>query len=483
MNPIFRSILCQDPAAYPASGKRSNRGSTPIAAVSKDKRHFFGQIHLLIGTLSMELVLLCRWRVAVVALAFMAAACAGDSGDSGGQGGDQDKFNESKCLVCAPNSTVCDGPWSLTCASDGKSTSAAACSAGQTCNSVSGQCVLSNECSAEGARDCSADGTMVRICASGSYSDTPCDDGDTCVAGNCVAASCADGAAQCGFRAALLCSQGTWGVSECASGKACYAADGKAQCVDWFCEPGSRSCADLDGDGVTETVRVCAADGTAYDPQHTRDCSKDFAFCESGLCRCGTPPVDSGGGDASGSDALGGGGADSFVFPDTGGGIEPPIDAGKIELPDIAYVTLNGDLLEFDSFASANFVPANPLDGPGGLGFLQILMASGQKQVELQISPTTVGWTGNVNADAGGDIAGFIGYNDGTAPPEVNFRYGAGTSSKGDAFGGNYVIDVVENGGPGGRVKGTFSGMMNLGFGDGPSTMEVVDGYFDVAHK
>lgn len=482
MNRRFRPTRTQDTVATADCWERPVERHLPTADGARQSagRSFRIDTHALTFRHQFEIFFL--QGVWAILSAFVAFACS-DDGDSGGKGGIQEKFNESKCLVCTPNSSFCDGPWSLTCASDGKSTAATACSVGQTCDTVAGQCILSNVCSGEGVRDCSPDGATVRICESGVYSDTPCGDGNTCVAGTCVSTTCVDGAGACGFRAALTCSQGTWSVSQCGDGKACYAADGKAQCVDWFCEPGSRSCADLDDDGVTETVRLCGADGTAYDSKYTRDCSKTFAFCDSGTCRCGIPANDITGGDASGSDDVVSNGADSFVFPDTGGGIEPPIDAGKIELPDIAYVTLNGDLIEFDSFASANFVPANPLDGPGGLGFLQILMASGQKQVELQISPTTVGWTGNVNADAGGDIGGFIGYNDGTAPPEVNFRYGAGTSSKGDAFGGNYVIDVLENGGPGGRVKGTFSGMMNLGFGDGPATMEVVDGYFDVAHK
>ena len=44
--------------------------------------------------------------------------------------------------------------------------------------------------------------------------------------------------------------------------------------------------------------------------------------------------------------------------------------------------------------------------------------------------------------------------------PEVDFKYGAGFSSKGGAYGGNYDITIDVNEGVGGRVAGTFNGIL-----------------------
>jgi hypothetical protein len=58
---------------------------------------------------------------------------------------------------------------------------------------------------------------------------------------------------------------------------------------------------------------------------------------------------------------------------------------------------------------------------------------------------------------------------------------GAGTSPLGNPYGGKFSVIVDENDGPGGRIKGTFSGDLQLAPGqDGSETVSVTDGVFDV---
>jgi hypothetical protein len=268
--------------------------------------------------------------------------------------------------------------------------------------------------------------------------------------------------------------------SDCTPGTpGCAGGDGEAT----TCTPGQRLCADPDGDGITEAVLVCNAEGSGNDPSLTEDCTDVYGYCEAGFCRCGEPAAPGEGGE--GGDSIAVDGADD---PDAGDGegggddtIVIDLDVPPLEKPDIASASIDGETVDFDSFASANWIAAG--EDAQGFGVLQILMAAGQRQVELQVSPTPIGWTGNVNADAGGDIGGFIGFNDGTTGPETDFKYGAGFSSKGGAYGGNFDITINENGGPGGRVTGTFFGMLNLAAGDGPQQIEIIEGSFDVAHK
>ena len=64
-------------------------------------------------------------------------------------------------------------------------------------------------------------------------------------------------------------------------------------------------------------------------------------------------------------------------------------DVPPLEKPDLAEATVDGVSWEFDSYAAANFVMATVPEEEGGdtpvnEGVLQIVMASGQMQLELQ---------------------------------------------------------------------------------------------------
>ena len=111
-------------------------------------------------------------------------------------------------------------------------------------------------------------------------------------------------------------------------------------------------------------------------------------------------------------------------------------------------------------------------------------MASGQTQVELQIYPVPEGWTGTINSELAVSMFGFIGFNDGSTGPEVDYNYGAGVSSKGSAnFGGTFEIAIGENGGSGERVVGAFFGELNVAAPElGAATLLIEEGSFDVKH-
>ena len=116
----------------------------------------------------------------------------------------------------------------------------------------------------------------------------------------------------------------------------------------------------------------------------------------------------------------------------------------------------------------------------GVYGTWQSTLASGVKVVEIEIRPVKLGYTGVVDSEQGGDITGFIGYNDGTVPQGVDFAYGAGTNDKGQAFAGSYHVEVTRNDGPGGRVEGTF--YATLVSGDGSVQVVIENGTFAINH-
>ena len=352
------------------------------------------------------------------------------------------------------------------------------CGGAQVCQS--GACE-SSVCPSPAYRGCKDD-TTASVCSNGALTDEACGAGEVCAGGSCVAAQCDGGASACGHFSVLTCEEGAWGVTECAAGETCESVNGASACVAQKCSPGERTCADKDGDGYLETIQVCNALGTGGDPSLTVNCGATKAACfetaQGAFCKCEPPKIVSGetGGEESGEV----GGEDEFTgeidiqvggedFVQIGGDIPEP------EKPDLASAYKNGEEISFDSYASVNFLedPENP-----GKGILQLIMASGQKTLELQIHGVEPNWSGAINADALGEVSGIMGYNDGTASQEEvqGFKWGSG----GD-FGGNYDFIIETNDHPDGRITGSFFGLLNIVPGQiGQEQIEFEDGTFDL---
>ncbi len=413
---------------------------------------------------------------AACVLALMVTGCTADEEPSlSGPG----SYDEASCTVCVAGVKSCHGAWASTCSEDGKAASPLMCGGSQVCKS--GDC-KSSTCPSAGFKGC-ADETTLSACSNGALTEAPCDANEVCAGGACVSAICEEGATSCGHFSLATCSGGSWEVVECAAGETCSETTGVAACGSQKCSPGERTCADKDGDGYLETIQVCNALGTGGDPALTVNCGATQAACfETDLgafCQCAAPkrtsvePEEQGGGEESGAeeDLIGEidiqiGGED---FVQVGGDIPPS------EKPDLASAYKNGEEISFDSYASVNF-QENP-ETPG-IGTLQLIMAAGQKTLELQIGGVSPDWSGSINADALGEVAGLMGYNDGTASQEEvqGFKWGAG----GD-YGGNYDFTIDTNEYPDGRITGSFLGLLNIFPGQvGQEQIEFEDGAFDL---
>lgn len=408
------------------------------------------------------------WKMlGVVGIAVLLGGCAGDDDGAGPSA-------PSECKVCAPGARTCLGNVSLLCADDGKASTAEPCLGGQTCDPVTGACKASS-CPSPYAREC-VDGKL-SVCKGADMIAEACPADTACVAGACVATTCKDGDTACGHGVILTCAGGTWGeTSACGASERCEAKGGAA-CVARKCEPGAPLCVDADGDGTFETSTICATDGGGPVSEGSTDCAAKGGTCNGGFCVCVAVPAggDDGGGDVGGVDA---GPTEDATDATTTDIVLPPQDVPQLEKPDKGQATMGGELIDFDSSGLANWVMLAGEDGASELGVLQIILAAGVRKVEIQVHPTEVGWTGSVNSDAGGDILGFIGYNDGTRL-NVDFTWGAGTSTK-VQFPGSWDITIEENGGYGGRVVGKFYG--KLAHVSGAGTLDVVEGTFDVRH-
>lgn len=415
------------------------------------------------------------WSPGSVSVAFgllviLAAGCASD---------DPPAEAPKECKVCSPGARTCVGATSVLCADDGRSATAEPCLAGQVCDAATGACAASS-CPAPGARECA--GADLSVCKGANMVTEPCPTDTACVSGACVPATCADGDTACGFGVVLTCAGGAWTEgTKCGAGEVCSAPATGAACVAQKCDPGAPICADADGDGTFETALSCALDGSGPVLGDAVDCAKLSGTCDQGLCTCA--------GTGGGADAGGIGGPDGAIA-DAGSDAGPTEDVAEdvfvpqpdvpvLQKPDKASATLNGEQVDFDSLGVANWIAQAGEDGPSEFGILQIKLAAGTRTMEIQIAPTTVGWTGSINSDAGGDIVGFIGYNDATVPG-ADFTHGAGTYPKG-TFPGSWDITIEENGGFGGRVSGTFFG--TLSHVAGGSNLEVLEGTFDVHHS
>ena len=407
-------------------------------------------------------------------LAASAFSCASD------EAGPPAAANPNECEVCSPGSVQCIGSYSVTCAADGRSMSALPCADDQFCEVTSGTC-KSSECPSPGYRACN--GSKLDKCKAGVVVSESCPTGEACVGGACVKTTCTDGETACGFGAVLECAGGGYTVkTQCAAGERCKVEAGAAGCAKQICTPGAALCADQDKDGVFELAHVCNDEGSGPVPELAQDCKAKGGACEAGLCKCGVPVggVDT---DATSGDTIAevdagptGGDVDSGTSDDA---IVINLDVPQLEPLDKGKATINGEEIVFDG-VPVGWIPASADEGSEGLGILQIQMSAGLRIIELQVGPVPPDWSGSINTSAGGDVAGFIGYNDGTAPPEVDFTYGAGVSSKGGDYAGSWDITIDTNGGHGGRVSGSFYGTLNNYQGAGE--LEMKDGIFDIKY-
>ncbi|MBM4371024.1 MAG: hypothetical protein FJ098_05180, partial [Deltaproteobacteria bacterium] len=218
------------------------------------------------------------------------------------------------------------------------------------------------------------------------------------------------------------------------------------------------------------TARLCTPEGRA----ETVPCGAS-TVCVEGFCQdraCGItyedegPGEDAGGGGDAGPADSGGGDGDAFVAPpDT-----PQPDIPPLEPPALAGVSLNGgdyahEEVKFTSNKTANYIHADKT--------LQVKMAKGQYILEVQLQNLEEGVVGLFSSADPGSVTAVFLFNDGSElTGELQWRY----------LSSEYEVTLEEFGPANeGRVKGTFSGVLQDQLGGDPVTLS--EGYFDVPRK
>ena len=369
------------------------------------------------------------------------------------------------CEVCEAGSQKCLGEYAATCDDDGGGWTAISCLATQTCEASSGECKTSL-CPERGYRGCSGPET-VETCVAGALEKTACGVGEMCEAGRCVAAT--QEATYCGYKALITVADGGVTSVACGAGQVCFeeGEDGPA-CGLPVCVPGERICRDRDGDGINEISQVCNQDGTGADGSLEEDCGAMLGTCIAGFCSCAEPVTDSEQdvevpGEPEAEDVIVGdisiGFADTFV----------EADVPELQAPNQAEAWVGGSKIKFTSYAKVNYQE--------NVKRLVIAFANGQKKVEIGIAEATETWSGTVTEQTPG---AFIGFNDGSGVTG-EFKWGAGASPNGTVYeGGTMSVTIDENGGPGGRVVGTFQADLGLAPGEDGAPIGMSDGSFDI---
>ncbi len=384
------------------------------------------------------------------------AACGSDSKNNTGTG--------DACVEMLPGcpGSLCLGAIERGCSDDGTEYRYSLCYPG-TCNN--GRCQLSG-CSMEPGEGKCVGPTTRRTCTPNMAGETEkeCDSGTTCVAGECVAASCSVGKTECGWRSVLACVEGgTWQATACADGEYCDPDTKACAAMNPLCiaDPGSAACVDSATAGTCDNLGRLA----------TQTCS-DSEVCVDGFCQpkvCGVVygnepdmvSVD----DTTLADAGDIVQGDSFeVAPDL-----TPIDIPPLEKPAKAWVSIMGGLfagekVTFTSGKSANYVIKD--------SDLQIAMAKGMYMLELHFVGIEENVVGHYTSEEPGSVTVMILFNDGTHDQTVTqWKYQTKTF--------DVTLDAFEA--VGGRVQGSFSGTLQTE--DGSETLELTDGYFDVPRK
>ncbi len=157
--------------------------------------------------------------------------------------------------VCTPGATQCVGSHFLRCNEDGSDWDIETCPPGTACTLQGCAATVCRPNQAE----CDDDGLVI-VClpdGSGWGTPTPCKTGEVCLAGMCIAKTCAEGEQMCSQTSILACQNGSWVEIPCEEGQICF----KGGCIECFsdaqCEEGLHC---VEGLCVTPALHVLTTD-------------------------------------------------------------------------------------------------------------------------------------------------------------------------------------------------------------------------------
>lgn len=386
---------------------------------------------------------------------------------SGGDDGKDDKNNNANCVETLPDcdTSVCAGNYVRSCSEDGLHYVYDLCF-NQTCKD--GVCAAA-ACLEPGKTECKTE-TEYDLCLPNMTMLTTkeCAEGTRCASGACVETPCNSGDVTCGWQSILTCAEdGTWTKADCEASEYCDASAHVCVPVDPFCaaNPLGAYCLDLDN------AMQCDESGKVG----TVECSSK-EVCVSGFCQPMACPVTYQA--TAGPDATGDTGStlvdvvdneiEELVTIDLG---DPP-EAPPLEKTPKAIITLNGGEFEmwevkFTSAKQANYVYKDQ--------DLQVSMAKGPLLMEVHFMGIEEGVVGSFSSEEPGSVNVLILFNDGTTDQEV-------VQWKWSSISFNATLDQFE--GPGGWIKGTFSGTLEQAqeTGGGPP-VDILNGFFEVPRK
>lgn len=379
----------------------------------------------------------------------------------------QSSNQKNKCVETLPDcdkGPVCVGRYVRTCSEDKKHYIYQYCY-GQTCQN--GACNTA-ACLEPGKSECTGPDSLTK-CLETMTQKAPltCNESKTCVAGVCVPTSCNVGEKMCGWKAVLTCNddKSSWTVEQCEDDEFCDPDTVVCVAQDKFCldNPLGAYCLDL------STSMQCDYLGRAVPFQ----CEGD-EVCIEGFCQkraCGIVYEKPESSDLADTADVLSDGADAeigeLILPETTIPDDlPPPDVPGPEPPKKAWVTINGgqfemEKIKFTSNKKANYVWKDK--------DLQINMAKGVFVLEIHLANIEEGVVGSFSSEEPGSVNIWIWFNDGTTDQtQIQWKYQSSA----------YEVTLDEFGPVGGRVKGTFAGILEDQTG-GPS-LELIDGYFDI---
>jgi hypothetical protein len=394
-------------------------------------------------------------------LVFAACSSSGDDGSSDAKGNN----NNGSCMETLPEceTTVCVGNYVRTCSQDGRHYVYELCY-GQTCKD--GVCTGA-ACLEPDKTECKTL-TEYELCLPNMTMVTTkeCAAGTKCASGACVSEQCKAGDKACGWQTLLTCGDdGSWVAESCDAGEYCDE-------VSLGCVETDAFCADNPLGAYCQDLEVSVQCDTKGKVSSVKCGSKEV--CVDGFCQpkaCGVSYV---------------AGSVADVVSDTGltDTTKPreeelvTVDLGNIpEIPPLeklpkANITLNGGDFEmwevkFTSAKQANYVFKDQ--------DLQISMAKGPYLMEVHFMGIEEGVVGSFSSEEPGSVNVLILFNDGSTDQEV-------VQWKWSSISFNATLDQFE--GPGGWVKGTFSGTLEQAAeaGEGPP-VDVLNGFFEVPRK
>lgn len=186
-------------------------------------------------------------------------------------------------IICAAESSRCEGDTLILCSRDGTSETTADCDPEERCIEETDALAACLPVICEpNAVDCSDPFTASLCDTTGTAVDEfPCNDGEYCELGACLPQACEAGVATCEGDVVVACDErgSASTTTVCAETEACAASDYGCACVDATCTP--RVCTPGAGQCVGNNSRTCAADGLAWSA--LTDCGAD-ALCVEGIC-------------------------------------------------------------------------------------------------------------------------------------------------------------------------------------------------------